>query len=495
MLKVTYPSHLGLHETAGETLGTHDAVRSNRNDGYDEAEMQLTIPLGSIQYGQSRDIYLRYEQTTELRGAMKLALAGEQQMLDTMVRVSLEYTRCTATIHVVSNTCSALEPTCSLDPAEIAYHRSRSAILSFLSTLYPLDSRDEHTPLPDLSSSRREDLRALITKLPASDPAVATNPYNASLLEDLCGASPKGQLSLACDPRYFCTWGKHYLPSLAGAHARQMCNSFKDPGPLMYGAQSPLFIRCRDRLDSAFDRLPAPRRKKVSMSRYNDVGSSCFAGSSKVLLAGSRSSASGTSSSLLAEKSSLGGIRRSIRIGKLRAGMLVQTPRGPRAVVAVLKTRVQKQAMCALNGGLIVTPWHPVSSSAEAWTFPARMARRTVRYTGSIYSVLLQRDEDIDAHAIMVNGVWGVTLGHGLVDMEASEDARAHPFFGDYEVVLQSLNQLGQSRNGLVVCGGIKRAAGTGLVAGFKKAKSSTPRMPNVSRGSSVLMRRKMFYA
>jgi len=38
----------------------------------------------------------------------------------------------------------------------------------------------------------------------------------------------------------------------------QVCNSFKDPGPLMYGKESPLFIKCRDRLDEAFDALPAP---------------------------------------------------------------------------------------------------------------------------------------------------------------------------------------------------------------------------------------------
>ena len=140
-------------------------------------------------------------------------------------------------------------------------------------------------------------------------------------LTDLCGApSPPpsnptdptkdtasswtGQIALALlNPAYYRRWGAHYLPSLAGAHARQVCNSFKDAGPLRYGVDSPLFQECRDRLDAAFDKLPAPEpslyvgdadgQVPVQMGWYNNVGNGCFAGCVRVVLAGADEHVSG----------------------------------------------------------------------------------------------------------------------------------------------------------------------------------------------------------
>jgi hypothetical protein len=88
----------------------------------------------------------------------------------------------------------------------------------------------------------------------------------AALMQDLVGPEPFGQVSLALSRvEYLTRWGQHYLPSLHGAHTRQACNSFKDPGPLQYGTDSPLFIRCRDALSSAFDDLPAPEPSNIGI--------------------------------------------------------------------------------------------------------------------------------------------------------------------------------------------------------------------------------------
>jgi len=37
-----------------------------------------------------------------------------------------------------------------------------------------------------------------------------------------------------------------------------------------------------------------------------------------------------------------------------------------------------------------------------------------IRYTGFIYSVLLQQNPATAAHAVMIEGWWGVTLSHGI---------------------------------------------------------------------------------
>lgn len=283
--------------------------------------------------------------------------------------------------------------------------------------------------------------------LPAADPSVRDDPRCQSLLEDLEGENKghiplehdaaTGQIALAFRESNFGRWGIHYLPSLANAHAKQICNSFKDAGPLMYGTESPLFIRCRDRLDLAFDTLPAPKpsnhttyRGHVSMSRWNSSSNPCFAGNATVVVAAP------------------GAGEKVMRIGRLRPGMSVLAPRGPRRVVAVLKTAARREAMCLIGKGLIVTPWHPISLNGNGWAFPAELPHRPVRYTGSIYSVLLQRDSDVEAHAVMVGGVWGVTLGHGLT---ATDDVRAHGFLGDHDAVLKSLTGLRKAKNGVLI--------------------------------------------
>ena len=96
------------------------------------------------------------------------------------------------------------------------------------------------------------------------------------------------------------------------------------------------------------------------------------------------------------------------------------------------------------------------------------MTTRRVKYTGSVYSVLLQRDTDINAHAIKVGGLWGVILGHGIGQSE-TRDIRAHYFLSSYNRVVKALGRLYTSRSGLVFSGGVRRSARTGLVDGFKK--------------------------
>ncbi|KAK4212459.1 ribosomal protein L13e-domain-containing protein [Rhypophila decipiens] len=482
LLRLTYPSNIVEPSPQADQA---PAIKLPTDHPLGPDYSELTINLHNLQYGQSRDIFLEYSSLESTRP----------------ITASLTYQRLNSTPETLPLSIldpSGPAPSPGYTPAEIAYHISRSKLVSFLLSLTPRSTHDEERtpqiPLPDEIQSRLTDL---ITFLPCnSDPSSL---LNKSLLQDLTG-----QISLAIQkPEYYSRWGVHYLPSLADAHFKQACNSFKDPGPLMYGSCSPLFIQCRDRLDRAFDDLPPPRPSNNTwihgmglkrtgeggytwmdfrMSSYNSRDNPCFAGCVRVLLAAGED---------IREAEEEKGKRprrmaRSIKISKLRAGMQVQTPRGPRRVVAVLKTAVRKQEMCLVGKkGLLVTPWHPValpttgtpssSSSSTSWTFPREIARRKVRYTGSIYSVLLERDGDSAAHALFVGGVWGVTLGHGLVSRNTGAgssqgDVRAHPFFGDYTAVVRALERLHRNSGGLVLGGGVKRDERTGL-AGKKESR------------------------
>ncbi|KAK1982066.1 von Willebrand factor type A domain-containing protein [Colletotrichum cereale] len=394
-LHLSYPASVDLEEISGDSVVKQEAVTLADEDGEPK---QLSISLGNVQYGQSRDIFLKVT-TSEAFAPGK-----------STIKAVLEYSRMTSNTH-------------------------RQATEQSLQLL--------------------DQLRELIANLPANK--FPSDPQNRSLVEDLAGEQPKGQVTLALsNAEYYTKWGVHYLPSLLNAHARQVCNTFKDPGPLRYGADSPLFVACRDRLDAAFDRLPAPtpsnqhtatHRGRVNMSSYNSSSGVCFVSSTPVQLASGRA----------------------VPIKTLRRGAAVRTPSGPRRVVAVLRTPVWREIMCRV-GDLVVTPWHPLSlDGGESWAFPASVADgRPVRYTGCIYSVLLQPDGDAGAHALNVAGVWGVTLGHGLV---SGPDTRAHAFFGDYKKVARGLGALGVGRKGVAVGGGVVRDPETGLVRGFKSHK------------------------
>ncbi|OIW24674.1 hypothetical protein CONLIGDRAFT_623608 [Coniochaeta ligniaria NRRL 30616] len=472
-LRLTYPPYLQLEETTGESVDKQKPLKFGRDKDF---HSQLTLSLGNLQYGHSRDIFLRYADTQGLAGFLKMTEAGQEPDFPPVINAVLEYSRLDGNAYKAVCHRSIVDtggPT--LSPAEKAYHISRSAIVELLSRVAPLRAKDgEHIPARNNAAKLAAEVDMLLSSIPAADPSVSSDPRCASLLEDLAGDDPKGQISLAFQKKFFSRWGIHYLPSLANAHAKQICNSFKDPGPLMYGTDSPLFIRCRDRLDNAFDSLPAPKpsnyttyRGTISMSSYNSSSAPCFAGNATVVVV------------------SASGEKRVTKVGRLRGGMSVLTLRGPRKVVAVLKTRVRRETMCLVGKGLMITPWHPVSLDGRSWKFPARMGHRPVRYTGSIYSVLLEKDGEIDAHAVMVGGIWGVTLGHGLTEAghgDLPKDVRAHHFLGDYDAVLKSLSGLHKGANGLVVGGGVVRDKGTGLMNGFKRVAMPASRRLMVKR-------------
>lgn len=469
-LELEFRHPMEIEETTGHTV---DQQRTEEGG----LPGPMRIHLGNLQYGQSRDIFLRVKNIPSKDAMNATELATVTACLSYEAPAMPAFTPSTDFDDKVftfdTNPASTAE--CSmmadspLPDAEVDYHESRSRICAFLASIFPVGHNENHEPIPiGQLDSKIDELNRLITELPSQKHSDA---HNKSLVEDLSGRAPRGQISLAISREsYFQKWGMHYLPSLLNAHTRQACNSFKDPGPLQYGADSLLFVQCRDALDQAFDSLPAPTpslpparprglvagvlgrpgrmTSTISMSRYRDSCGVCFAGSTPVELASGRR----------------------VAIRKLRRGVRIQTPRGPRKVAAVLKTAVQAEPMCRV-GGVLVTPWHPVSGDSKTWAFPAALAGGVpaVRYTGFVYSVMLQRDGDPGAHGMRVGDFWGVTLGHGLV---AGPDVRAHRFFGDWNRVAKALMVMGCGRNGMVMGKGVDRDRKTGRVVGFRRAST-----------------------
>ncbi|KAK0382852.1 hypothetical protein NLU13_8768, partial [Sarocladium strictum] len=448
-LRLTYVPPLVVKEAMGPRVDVGAAVQ--RAGGLEE----LSLPLGNLQYGQSRDVFLKVD---KLRGAKV-----------TMMSASLHYKRANIVSSQGAPEAASFESSADLtqpgqlSEAEIAFHESRAQLCTFILSMFQLKKDLECTQRNVALAGKQQELKSLIDKIPAAAFS-KTDEDNEALMEDICGEDPAGQVQLAISQSaYLERWGYHYLLSYVNAHTRQICNSFKDPGPQRYGISSPLFKRCLAQLDEKFDKLPPPKPSRqvwnrqlgkssfvssasISISKYNRSSAPCFAGSTAVELASGRR----------------------VSIKRVRRGMRVRTPLGPRRVALVLKTPVEQGVLCRI-GSLLVTPWHPISlDGGKTWDFPANVeAGRLVRYTGAVYSVMLERDARTASHAIRVEDAWGVTLGHGMT-ATCDEDIRGHAFWGDWARVSKEVMRLGVSRGGVAVGAGVERDPETGLVTALK---------------------------
>ncbi|KAI1260703.1 U-box domain-containing protein [Xylariaceae sp. FL1019] len=411
-----------------------------------KATGKLTIRLGNLQYGQSRDIYLSIVDQTGRRAKFN---ALERT---TPMKAKVTYSLMRQPCYVSTSERYLNEPT-ALPEIVGAYHQSRWMICEFLSSFFTLTQELAYESIPYDAAVFQARLKELVRTIPSA--SYKDDDLNNSIMKDV-----QGQITEALSKKdYYTRWGCHYFLSLWNAHAKQLCNSFKDAGPMKYN-QNLFFIGCRDALDDAFTRLTPPtpsiaakavhRTPQFSMKKYNSAVGPCFSSESPVLLASGEKTV----------------------VGLLRRGMMVQTRLGCRKVMGVVMTGVVDAPMCQVRE-LLVTPWHPIrlddaattEETTNQWVFPMQQTNETTNYTGRICSVLLEEDDDSEGHTLQVGGVWCVTLGHGVL---SGEDARAHAFLGDHEAVSRSMSELDHTGSGLYFTSGVKRDAKTGLMCGFQ---------------------------
>jgi Mg-chelatase subunit ChlD len=215
------------------------------------------------------------------------------------------------------------------------------------------------------------------------------------------------------NPTWFKKWGRHYLPSLRGAHFGHCCNNFKDPGLQSFGGE--LFQRIRDEADDKFVSLPAPkpssgdqstRSEPVDMSRYHCAYGGCFTADSMVLMADGRTK----------------------RVDQIVSGDEVMTADAVHtATVQVVVEIVAihgKMDIVTLNQGLKLTPFHPVVHRGE-WVFPCSLVNPVTVVCDRVFDFVLDSH-----HSMVIGGVTCVTLAHGKSD----NNVVAHEFFGTSRV-------------------------------------------------------------
>jgi len=232
------------------------------------------------------------------------------------------------------------------------------------------------------------------------------------------------------------------------AHLLQQCNNFKDPGVQHYAGK--LFTSIRDEVDEAFCKLPPPKPslitinehtyRPVDMSIYNNPSNGCFDGECTVLMAD-------------------GQVKRAKEVSK---DDLVSSGEGKAArVLCVVKMECEngRARMVELEGGLIITPWHPVRMDKK-WCFPNEVGKVVDRWCQAVYNFVLDSE-----HVMVINDVECVTLGHGF-----EGDVVQHPYYGTERVLLDLRSMRGWEA-GLVELGTgcVLRNEETGLVCGLRE--------------------------
>lgn len=393
----------------------------------DKTSWGAQVNLGSLQYGQSRDVVVRM--------ALPADASAEAQPY---LSVTLKYEPSGAQSTVE---CRAEGVRRDGDGVEVEVQRLRLALVDCLGHAMHTMKTDPAHALDGVKRLARE-----VDALASRDQRVA------GLGEDLTG-----QVSEALSREdWYKKWGRHYLPALARAHLLQQCTNFKDPGLQHYGGR--LFQRLRDEIDDIFVRLPPPKpsvratthdptyRPPASMQAYHNSSNPCFHGDCAALLAD-------------------GSTKPVARVAK---GDLVATGAGDDGgggsarVVCVVKThcRSGRAQLVRLDGsGLLVTPYHPVCVDG-AWRFPCELGTALERPCDAVYSFVLEAG----GHTMVIDGVRCVSLGHGIV----ADPVVSHPYFGTPRVV-EDLQQMHGWTAGLVEfeTGCLVRHPETGLVCGF----------------------------
>jgi Mg-chelatase subunit ChlD len=359
-------------------------------------EKKLEFKLGSVQFGQKKSLILPVT-----------FLDNENKVLSGTLKYTSPFN------DAVTNPFQVKIVNINDPQAEISYFR----LLSGNVMLAAVDSLQVN----------QEDLKSQTTLIDQlMHQILASNVKDDKFIKDLI-IDLKEQVTLALSKKeFYIKWGKHYLPSLARAHLLQQCNNFKDPGVQNYGGD--VFQKNRDKLDQIFLALPAPEPSIKSeanvhvnnMANFYNQHGGCIDGECLVLMHD-------------------GSFK---KIKEIKQGDLVTTGDGKSAKVkCVVKTTIgsKKTGLVCLEGGLKLTPWHPVRING-IFEFPINLGLVVNTDCEVVYNFVLEEN-----HIMNVNGVECVTLGHGF-----QENVVKHEYFGTGEVV-KDLQKVEGWQYGLVI--------------------------------------------
>jgi len=326
-----------------------------------------------------------------------------------------------------------------------------------------------------------------VERVQAHAAAMTAAGVSAPFVADFVGAGSKdGQVQLAVStPEIVRKWGRHFLLSLASAHAIQRCAQFHAPGLQVYAtggfreAQSRITTLFMDRMreyDAALDARDAERVRATEQARLEALRNGArvlppvyvptVRASSSTLFDPHGGCIDGECSAVAADDSIV--LIKNIQVGDW---MRPAVGEAPVQVTHVVRTRPSPTTPAVrFQGGLVLTAFHPIlppprpcndpgaanaaaaaaaaaaAPNAAAWAFPQDVQEGIVCKgtaatvgLGHMYSfgVKAPFKQASECFGLVVNGTGVATLGHEVQDNAVLR----HAFWGS-AIVLQRISAM-----------------------------------------------------
>ena len=426
------------------TVGNNCLLTVNLKKGilFEDGTTTKMIEINSLKYGQSKNI--KFNLNTMPVSCSQTHGSRSEELLNDFAEVSLSVNGKTYT----NNT---------TDEIDINYINSQIFRYKFINTVSDCINLQKN--------GNKLEVRRLIEELCVeckSDLSVLANKFIQDLLMDLEG-QVKEALNFTDDgirKDYYSKWGRHYLYSLVDAYKSELCNNFKDKGIQNFTGE--LFETIRDKVDSIYNDLPAPKPDIVhrsqgyrgggggrvsatrslpppmTMQTYNTSSNPCCAHGSKIKL--SDNSYKNVEDIVKGEK-----VKTIDNNGKINIS----------EIECIVKSKCDNNLELLVEiDNLKITPYHPIKYNNE-WRFPTSIGFSSIIECPYVYSFVIK-----NRNSVFIDNIEFATLGHfykGLVI--------EHGYFGTNKVI-DDLKNYKTYNNGYVLLNKnmIHRDNNTGLI-------------------------------
>ena len=250
-------------------------------------------------------------------------------------------------------------------------------------------------------------------------------PVSSKFLNDLktdCSyfeSDNDGQINKSLSPKYYNTWGKHYILSVLSAYKNKMCLNFKDKGVQHF--KTPEFEKYQKNIEDIFINMPPPI---PSASRYNMAGMNAISSQQFSQVYYNSSSTTCILENTLVRVFE-DNIEQYIPVQNIRKGTCVLSGDKSSFVRCVIKTK-HNGPIC-INDEIGITPYHPIRYFNNEWIFP-NDSENFVKVNMDnvyVYNFFLESGHEIQ----FSNGMSAVTLNHGM-----KGPVIGHEYFGTNKV-------------------------------------------------------------
>ena len=376
----------------------------------DNSGRYVIVDIGTVQYGQMRDIIINTDHLTSVFSCYYTYKIGGQSHTSEKININLE--------------------TLELCDRDVNIHIARYFTVETMRKIINFKTVGSHND----AAIHYDNLVKYYTSKSLTDP------LSSGILENI-----KDQIQIATTNNgYFMKWGEFYMDQLSRSLNQQQKPNFKDPG-CPFGGD--VFNEIVDKASDIFDTLPPPEASLLqhrarlasstgysspqlparvsTLAAYNDNSGPCFDSNCIITME------NGSTKKLKL-------LKKGDRVQSVdRDNNLVTA-----SVVCILETVIHG-GMCEMvnfDNGLSITPWHPMKHNNN-WAFPINVQDSVISSCKSVITLVLDNH-----HIGFINNTQCIMLGHGFTD-----DVINHPYYGTQKVIDDMKNMPGWNNGHIVL--------------------------------------------